>query len=321
MDAAGNIKIVFGEGTTVSVGGFLLLERGEDAVPAVRADKVYTGGLSNAGGVLAIVDGACGASDVLDASAGWPAGNNGTKQTLERDTDGIGWHTSAAPGGTPRAENSIAAVPSANTASSTSAAGTNNAITYSAATNAATTNAATTSATNTTDTATIVVASSTAQACAATTVTASTTTTSTDAIATSTTVSAGSHLLIMEVQIAGVSSANDFVKIFNPGADTVDVSGWKLRKKSKTGTDYSLRTFPDGSAVAANGSFTWANAEDGFGDSLHANVTSTATLAADNSVALLDAAGDVVDAVAWARGRTNTLKRRHTQTQKQVKSL
>ena len=106
----------------------------------------------------------------------------------------------------------------------------------------------------------------------------------------------------MEVQIAGVSSANDFVKIFNPGADTVDVSGWKLRKKSKTGTDYSLRTFPDGSAVAANGSFTWANAEDGFGDSLHANVTSTATLAADNSVALLDAAGDVVDAVAWGEG-------------------
>jgi hypothetical protein len=111
------------------------------------------------------------------------------------------------------------------------------------------------------------------------------------------------HLVIAAVQIGSASSsANDMVKLFNPTARLVDVSGWKLRKKSSSGTDYSLRVFPDGNTIAAGGSFMWANAGDGFGDAMHADVTSTATLAADNSVALLDASGTVVDAVAWGTG-------------------
>ena len=104
------------------------------------------------------------------------------------------------------------------------------------------------------------------------------------------------------MQIAGASSSNDFVKLYNPTAAAIDVSGWKLHKKSSTGTDYSLKVFPAGSVISAGQSFTWANADDGFSDAVDANVSSTETLAADNSVALMDAAGNIVDAVAWGTG-------------------
>ena len=298
LDAAGNIKIIFDAGTSVAAGGLLLFERGVGAVPGVAADKIYAGALPNAGGVLAIVDASCGASDILDASLGWPAGNNGTKQTLERDMDGSGWHTSVAPGGTPKAENSVVVV---NVATSTVA---------SAATGATATN--TGAVTTSTPVVIVTIATSTTAAGGGTAATApaSGTTVNDVTAAASSTVATGTpvtsaqlnYLVIAEVQIAGASSTNDFVKIFNPTAGAVDVSGWKLRKKSNTGADYSLRVLPDGGSIAAGGYFVWANTENGFGDFINANVTSTATLAADNSAALFDAQGTIVDAVAWGEG-------------------
>lgn len=290
LDAAGNIKIIFDASATVSAGGLLLLTRGADAVPGIAPDKIYTGALSNTGSVLAIVDAACGASDILDASLGWPAGNNATKQTLERDADGFGWHTSVAPGGTPKAENSVVAV---NIATSTVANTATDATVTTAPTSTTTTSAVPTSSA---PVVVVTVATSTATSTAATS--------TSDAVTSSTPVAgvALNHLVIAEVQIAGASSTNDFVKIFNPTAAAVDVSGWKLRKKSSTGADYSVRVFPAGSSVAVGGYFMWANAADGFGDSIGANTTSTATLAADNSIALFDTNGTIIDAVAWGEG-------------------
>jgi hypothetical protein len=80
------------------------------------------------------------------------------------------------------------------------------------------------------------------------------------------------------------------------------MSGWKLHKKSSTGTDYSLKVFPAGSVIGAAQLFVWANSDNGFSDTVDANTSSTETLAADNSVALMDAAGNIVDAVAWGTG-------------------
>jgi hypothetical protein len=104
------------------------------------------------------------------------------------------------------------------------------------------------------------------------------------------------------VQIAGASSSNDLVKLYNPTSASVDMSGWKLHKKSETGTDYSLKVFPAGSTIAAGQFFSWANATGGFSETAGANVSSTETLSADNSVALMDAAGNIIDAVAWGTG-------------------
>jgi hypothetical protein len=110
------------------------------------------------------------------------------------------------------------------------------------------------------------------------------------------------HLVIAAVQIAGAATDDDLVKIYNPTQGAVDMGGWKLRKKSSTGTDSSLREFPDGSAVAAGGYFTWASSADGFAASIAADASSTGTLAANNSVALFDGIGAQIDAVAWGTG-------------------
>jgi hypothetical protein len=114
--------------------------------------------------------------------------------------------------------------------------------------------------------------------------------------------SAPNHLFIAQVQIEGASSSNDFVKIFNPTVGAVDVSGWKLHKKSSTGTDYSLRTFEAGSTIVAGGYFIWANSGGGFADSIGADVSSTETLSANNSAILFDANGDIIDQVTWGTG-------------------
>ena len=82
----------------------------------------------------------------------------------------------------------------------------------------------------------------------------------------------------------------------------VDLSGWKLRKKSSTGTDSSLREFLKGSAIAPSGYFVWASSVNSFAQSITADASSTGTLAANNSVALFDGSGAQVDAVAWGTG-------------------
>ena len=110
------------------------------------------------------------------------------------------------------------------------------------------------------------------------------------------------HVVIAKVQIMGASSTNDLVALNNPTAAIVDLSNWKLHKRSNTGTEYSLKAFPEGASIGPGGYFVWANSSGGFADSIGADVSSTETLAADNSVALLDPNGSVVDAVAWGSG-------------------
>ncbi len=110
------------------------------------------------------------------------------------------------------------------------------------------------------------------------------------------------HVLIAAIQVAGTASGNDFVRIFNPLPDPVDVTAWRLRKRSSTGTDYSLKEFPKGSILVGGGYFTWANSANGFAGSINADVSSSETISADNSVALVDASGTVISAVAWGKG-------------------
>lgn len=77
----------------ISADSFYLLER----------SKNYTGALENNGEVLELYDNSGNLIDRVDASSGWPAGNNKTKQTMERINSG--WQTSRDAGGTPKTQN------------------------------------------------------------------------------------------------------------------------------------------------------------------------------------------------------------------------
>lgn len=88
---------------TIKAGGFFILERtGDNTLPNIAADLIYTGALSNGGETLILKDQNGNEIDHIEASAGWPAGDNTTKQTMQKTTDS-NWIT-AEP--TPRAPNS-----------------------------------------------------------------------------------------------------------------------------------------------------------------------------------------------------------------------
>ncbi len=115
-------------------------------------------------------------------------------------------------------------------------------------------------------------------------------------------VSANNNLLITELQVRGETPNNCFIKIYNPKNVALDISGYRLRKKTSTGREYSIRVFPEGSIINAKGYFIWANSRDDYHLSLQANVYSTASISANNSVALFSNDGLIVDALAWGEG-------------------
>ncbi|MCF7846126.1 MAG: lamin tail domain-containing protein [Candidatus Peribacteraceae bacterium] len=87
-------------------GEFFLLERtDDDSAPDVPADQVYTGGLSNSGEILILLDAAGSEIDRIDGSDAWSlGGDSDSRQTLAR-VDTENFSTSFEADGTPRAAN------------------------------------------------------------------------------------------------------------------------------------------------------------------------------------------------------------------------
>ena len=91
---------------TIPANEFYLLERTDDAtIPGMTANLIYKGALENSGEILKLYDNAGNLVDEINCSAGWLAGDNLTKQTMER-VGTTNWQTSQNPGGTPKAKNS-----------------------------------------------------------------------------------------------------------------------------------------------------------------------------------------------------------------------
>ncbi|MBI4359447.1 MAG: lamin tail domain-containing protein [Candidatus Nealsonbacteria bacterium] len=83
---------------------FYLLERtNDDTVPEVSSQQIYTGALENNGEDLRLFDEKGNLVDEVRGEAGWPGGDNSTKQTLIRE--GSSWLTSSVPGGSPGVKN------------------------------------------------------------------------------------------------------------------------------------------------------------------------------------------------------------------------
>ncbi|MDI6602580.1 MAG: lamin tail domain-containing protein [Patescibacteria group bacterium] len=113
------------------------------------------------------------------------------------------------------------------------------------------------------------------------------------------------NLLIVEVQIAGekINDDNDFIKIHNHSDYDLDISGYKLRKRTSTGKESSIRVFPNGSKIPAKGYFLWANSKNDFHLTIGADIWNKAYLAKNNSIALLSPEGIILDALAWGESQ------------------
>jgi hypothetical protein len=99
----------------IPAGGFYLLERSnDDTLPDILADQIYSGAMGNNGESLFLYDNSKNIIDSVDCSAGWFAGDNAAKQTMERKNPlspgnlATNWQTGKNAGGTPKNNNSPA---------------------------------------------------------------------------------------------------------------------------------------------------------------------------------------------------------------------
>ncbi len=344
VDASQKIRIRVPDAIRMDRGGFLLFVRGSTTFPYAHASEIpYGGALKNSGDDLAFMDASCGVLDYIPFGGGWPAGDNDAKRTMERDADGVSWHTSVGIGGTPGGENSVslenmryevtihlAGSGGASVASDPEGIACNDGVrcagSFPAGMNlklravpasgalfgqwsgacSGTGSCALTVAGITDITANFhypyISSSDVENASSSSIQTIIPVGTSSSTPSSSPTGTLLEHILIAAVQIAGERSSNDFVKIYNSSGDAADLGGWKLKKRSSTGAEYSLRTFPEGTSLAPGAYFTWANSADGFAASLGADASSTETISSNNSVALFDSGGMVADALAWGSG-------------------
>ncbi len=113
--------------------------------------------------------------------------------------------------------------------------------------------------------------------------------------------------MIYEVQTTGGSGATDedVIKLYNPNSNSFAIGGWKLRKRTQSGSESSIKEFDSNALIPAAGFYIWANSKNDFASLIRANSSSTQTLADNNSAALLDVSGAVIDAVAWGSGHIN----------------
>jgi len=96
--ADGKIDVLFPENAVLPKGGHYVLSR------KGKGNVAYEGALLNGGMALRLFASSCALEDEVSPGK-WPAGDNKTKQTMERAPD-LSWRDSALPGGTPGAPNS-----------------------------------------------------------------------------------------------------------------------------------------------------------------------------------------------------------------------
>jgi hypothetical protein len=111
---------------------------------------------------------------------------------------------------------------------------------------------------------------------------------------------AATHIVISEVQVSGVEDSNlDFIELYNPTNESVDLSDMKLVKRTRSGTnDTNIVSFVSGDTISAHGFFLWCNAT--LAEQLSCDRSTSATIANNNSIGLRMEPSDegaLVDAV------------------------
>lgn len=103
-------------------------------------------------------------------------------------------------------------------------------------------------------------------------------------------------IVIQEIQIAGETSTDEYVVLKNISNISIDLTGWKLTKKTKSGKEYTLHdTFvqslePDQEIVIGHND-TLIHIDEVYS---HAQ-----SLATNNTLTLYNNTGDIIDLIGW----------------------
>lgn len=107
-------------------------------------------------------------------------------------------------------------------------------------------------------------------------------------------------LLIIAVQIEGEEKNHDFVKLYNPNSTPVNLNGYRIVKRTKTGrSDYPIKSWNVDVFVPAFGYHIWANNSY---TGIVADSRTSYILAPDNAIAIRFGKADegfIVDSVGW----------------------
>jgi hypothetical protein len=114
------------------------------------------------------------------------------------------------------------------------------------------------------------------------------------------TYSATDHVVISEIQISAEGNTNgDFIELYNPTNNDVNLSGYRLVKRTSSGTtNTGMVAFTADDTIPSRGFFLWCHTS--LSEQYVCDRSTSSTIANNNSVALLYGSvsdGEVVDAI------------------------
>jgi hypothetical protein len=273
-------------GSIVSGGYFLLERTDDTTINDITRDQIYTGDLNNSGATLQLFDGSVLIDTANLAGTAWPAGNNTTKCSMERvgvfddapsawvTNNGIiinGHDAATLPVGgnpicgSPKSQNSVFVTPTSTPTATTTATVTATptetltpTITSTATVTPTVSQTVTVTPTGTvtltpTISATVTITATRTLTLTRTLTPTKTTTSLVSSTATQTatrtvTATPSRILVIDEIAWMGTlaSSADEWIKLYNPGLLPVNVNGWKLFSTDTSPTILLTGTIPAG---------------------------------------------------------------------------
>jgi hypothetical protein len=112
-------------------------------------------------------------------------------------------------------------------------------------------------------------------------------------------------ILFSEILIEGENSYDEFIEIYNPNNFEIDLSGWKIVKKTKSGRETTIlsnRTEPKlEGKIKPYGYFLISNSSSSFKDAadLVYNYNNSKALSENNTLVLINPEGKEVDKIGW----------------------
>ncbi|MFA5133403.1 MAG: lamin tail domain-containing protein [Patescibacteria group bacterium] len=110
------------------------------------------------------------------------------------------------------------------------------------------------------------------------------------------------HIIISEIKTYGQTATDEFVRLYNPTNTAIDISGWKLAKKTSSGAESNLvSSFADGSIISPNSAFLIVH-QTGYQSGETPNIFysgASYSIADNNTIILKDNAGAVIDKVGF----------------------
>ncbi len=107
------------------------------------------------------------------------------------------------------------------------------------------------------------------------------------------------HVVISEVSIAGDISTDEFVELYNPTDNNIDLTNWRLTRKTSTGTESTLVSTISGT-IQSHGYFLITHPDYASTPSADQNYSEDNSISSNNTVLLYSDSGNtLVDKVGF----------------------